>query len=510
MKSFLSLSAVAFLLILTSAAAAQTTFTNSTAIPIGDGTGTTGSQPGVGNPYPSKITVSGMTGAVSNIKVTINSYRHTWPDDVGMLLVAPNGAKMVIWSDVGGANGVSGLNISLDDAAASYLSDAGMLSSGTFKPTSVGDDDMFPLTGATPPPSTCETAGSCPQAAPAGTATFASVFNGIDPNGEWRLYTTDCCGGDTGAIEGGWSITITTSPVAGVRDVPVDMNGDGRTDWAIVRNTGGGTAGQVTWYVAENGGAGINVQPWGVSTDFFVPADFDGDGKDDYAIWRPGSQGMFYILTSGSFTVLIDPFGTTGDDPTVVGDYNGDGKDDVAVYREGATTSDPSVWYYRTAPNTNFYAVNFGQGGDFPVPGDYDGDGTHDFVVQRAGDGNVGIYYKLLSTGSYQVEQFGNSFDVTAPGDYDGDGKTDICTVGNSNGSMVWSYEPSSLPGTTVVTRTWGVSATDFPVPGDYDGDGKYDFAVWRNTGTFYVMSSGTGAITIQNWGTTNDYPVAN
>jgi hypothetical protein len=46
----------------------------------------------------------------------------------------------------------------------------------------------------------------------------------------------------------------------------------------------------------------VDVVHWGVENDVPVPGDYDGDGKTDIAIWRPG-DGFWYIISSkdGSF-----------------------------------------------------------------------------------------------------------------------------------------------------------------------------------------------------------------
>ncbi|HEX2639613.1 MAG TPA: VCBS repeat-containing protein, partial [Pyrinomonadaceae bacterium] len=120
----------------------------------------------------------------------------------------------------------------------------------------------------------------------------------------------------------------------GVVDAPVDFNGDGRTDYVVTRNTGG-TPGQLVWYYALNGAAGTGAVSWGLSTDWVLSEDFDGDGKDDIVIWRPAPAGQaaFYILLSATSTARIVPFGEQGNTPAVTADYDGDGKADPAVYR---------------------------------------------------------------------------------------------------------------------------------------------------------------------------------
>lgn len=192
-----------FCFALTGIASAQTTFTNATSISIPNS--------GSATPYPSAISVSGLPTSITKVTVSLNNYSHTFPDDVDMMLVAPNGTRMVISSDVCGNAPIANLNIVLDDAAANITPDAGTCVSTTYRPSNVGTADPFPAPAST--------SVAAENAAPAGTATFASRFNGIDPNGTWNLFVVDDTTGDAGTLAGGWSITISagfifTNPAA--------------------------------------------------------------------------------------------------------------------------------------------------------------------------------------------------------------------------------------------------------------------------------------------------------
>jgi hypothetical protein len=458
----------------------------------------------VATPYPSSIGVSGLAGTITGVSVTLNGFSHTFPGDVGMVLVGPTGAAFLA-QDGAGSSPVSNVTYSLADFGAAQLPENGAWAAGTFQPTSFFNTDNFP----TPGPGTTY---SVP--APAGTATFATVFNGTAPNGLWNLYVADFESGDVGTISNGWSITITTSGGAIHTQHVLDFNGDGKTDYAVVRNTGGGASGQATWFIQNNGVAGGQTAPFGLASDQFVSGDFDGDGKADIAVWRDqGSNSAFYILQSQTSTLRAETFGLSGDFPDVVGDYNGDGKTDIAVYRPGATAGAQSFWFYRTTQNGPTFVVPWGQNGDFPAPGDYDGDGKNDFVVQRADVGGQGRFWTMLATGAVSSTQFGLSTDVIVPGDYDGDGKTDLAVVRGQGGQIVWYYLPSG--GGPFVQTTFGLAATDSPVQGDYDGDGKTDIAVWRPNADptqnfFWVLQSGNGSVTQFEWGQSGDFPVAN
>lgn len=260
-------------------------------------------------------------------------------------------------------------------------------------------------------------------------------------------------------------------------------------------------------------GLTTNQLDFGSSNDFFVPGDYDGDGKTDPAVWRAGVLGVaaFYILQSSDQTVKTNIFGQTGDDPSIIGDYDGDGKVDPAVYRSGVLSGDPSLWIYQSSlAGGATVPVVWGKNGDFPAPGDYDGDGKNDFSVQRNVGGGMAAFLTKLAAGGTTSNNFGGPTEVIVPGDYDGDGKTDIATVHGVAGSVVWTVMGSL--GVTF-SNFFGNSATDFITQGDYNGDGKTDLSVWRSTGTnfvHFVPIHGTNADLIVTFGKNGDYPVAN
>jgi subtilisin-like proprotein convertase family protein len=201
--------------------------------------GLTGSSTGdPSNPFPSNIYVSGLSGSLSNVTVLINGIAHPSVGDVEMLLVAPSGNMLDLWSNVAAGaaqNSPPASLVTLDDTAGSLLpATGGVVSSGTFLPTAYDTiANQFP----SPAPL------GFPFAAPFGSTTLYQAFNGANPNGTWQLFVADLSAGSTGVINGGWCLNFITSnlpaPTVSVTSSEnPGFTGDSITISAAVSNAG--------------------------------------------------------------------------------------------------------------------------------------------------------------------------------------------------------------------------------------------------------------------------------
>ncbi len=155
---------------------------------------------GAATPYPSTISVSGLTGTVTDVNVTLTGYQHPSPEDVDVLLVGPTGHATVLMTDAGGSTPLSSaVTLTFDDEASGSVT--APVVSGTYQP----DFALFCTT--------CGFGGPSPAPAAPYHQTLA-VYDGKDPNGPWSLFVYDDHvnfdpASVPSAISGGWSLEIT-------------------------------------------------------------------------------------------------------------------------------------------------------------------------------------------------------------------------------------------------------------------------------------------------------------
>ncbi|MGI8684369.1 MAG: S8 family serine peptidase [Acidimicrobiales bacterium] len=200
-----------------------------------------------------------------------------------------------------------------------------------------------------------------------------------------KVVATDVLGAVTSA-----TVPVTVTAGGAVQKPPADFDGNGSSDKAVFRPSTG------QWFVR---GGSPEVTQYGVSGDIPVPGDYDGGASatTDKAVYRP-SAGQWFVR-GGSPEVTH--YGVSGDIP-VPGDYDGNGTTDKAVYRPST-----GQWFVRGGSPE---VTQYGAGGDQPQPGNYDGNATTDKVVYRPSTGQW-----FVRGGSPEVTQYGAGGDVALP-----------------------------------------------------------------------------------------------
>lgn len=157
--------------------------------------GNTGSTIGPATPYPSVLRVSDL-GAITDITVSINGIQHSYAGDLDVLLVGPQGQKIMLMSDVGGIYPAKNVSLSFHDGAA-LLPDADPLSSGIYRPTNyIANDGIETLP------------------APAPGLPYDSALSGLlgtSANGDWQLFVLDDQKNDEGVFINGWALALETN-----------------------------------------------------------------------------------------------------------------------------------------------------------------------------------------------------------------------------------------------------------------------------------------------------------
>ncbi|HEX8071742.1 MAG TPA: FG-GAP-like repeat-containing protein [Pyrinomonadaceae bacterium] len=281
-----------------------------------------------------------------------------------------------------------------------------------------------------------------------------------------------------------------------------DFNGDGKPDLTTA-NFGG----NVSVLLNMCNGSPCNGAAFGAGTNFttgsspasVVVADFNGDGKRDFATANLGSSNVSVLLGNGAgaFGAAANFSAGTGTFGLTAGDFNRDGKTDLAT--ANFSSNNVSVLLGNGA-GSFAAAVNFaaGSGANQVTAGDFNRDGKLDLVTSNFNANNVSL---LLGDGAGNfaaptVFAVGNRPLSLTSGDLNLDGKLDlVVTNGGSSNNM------SVLLGNGA--GSFG-AATNFAVGfqpqeaviGDFNLDGKPDVAVAAENSNFIAvfLGNGTGA----------------
>ena len=159
--------------------------------------------------YPSVINVNTIPGnVITKATVRLIGLSHSWPNDMDIVLVAPDGTRSILMSDAGGgaANALSNENLTFSATAP------------TRTPRDTKIDSAVPqrpanyAVGSLAAEETDTFSGAGPGALRFEPADF-DAFNGVNPNGDWKLYVLDDTAQDTGSITGGWLLSLTVPTV---------------------------------------------------------------------------------------------------------------------------------------------------------------------------------------------------------------------------------------------------------------------------------------------------------
>lgn len=318
--------------------------------------------------------------------------------------------------------------------------------------------------------------------------------------------------------------------------LPIDINGDGKTDLIQQWNNKG-----VLWilvYISNGTGftwtSWINTQqPYATATDGtpgLIAMDVDGDGRSDL-LQQWNNNGTLYLKifpSSGAWFDTAQPWINTnnGFDSTgraspglIALDINGDGKIDLLQqwnnngvlwllpYLSNGSTFVATHWFNTTS--------NYGSGPQ-GTPGliamDVNGDGRTDLVQQWDNNGRLWLL-PIISTESGFVPtswyNTGNNFKTGPQGspglislDVNGDGKADLVQqFNNPDGTLGLATYLSDYAiggsGSFLATGIGGTGQGYASGPGgnpglralDIDGDNKTDLIQqWNNQGTLWVL----------------------
>jgi hypothetical protein len=314
------------------------------------------------------------------------------------------------------------------------------------------------------------------------------IPNGDDPAGSVSVYLRSTSGTWTQAPGSPY-----LQPEPGADDVAIaDFDGDGRPDFAVASySTSNG--GAVLLRNADNSGFHQEGTTMPVPNAATVAAgDLNGDHKPDLVFGSTGTSNLYFALRksgNNGFEDLVTLASPGVKQSVAIGDFSGDGRPDIVSTNQNVSSID--LWVQNASPT-----VGFTHAGPFPVDGHPYGLAVADFNR----DGHLDIAAALFDVDKVQVllGHSNKTFTKEAgqpandgpigveTGDFNGDGAPDVA-VANQAGKRVTVLLRTATgfvpdPSSPIVTN---LAATGLAIA-DFNVDGRPDIAA-ANIGASFV-----------------------
>jgi hypothetical protein len=188
----------------------------------------------------------------------------------------------------------------------------------------------------------------------------------------------------------------------------LDTNGDNKPDQQFVTGADGYVAFSGKWDNAPNTGDGYALYNPNI-----------GKGKPRITFFKDVSPTN-YMESARSF-LSVNPSGAEPIDIPLSGDWDGDGKDGYALYKP---TTETFSFFQKITDSIPFSANTIGQPGDIPVTGDWDGKGKYSFALYRPSTHTFLFYRNITDNRAYQTLAANDAVtgDLPISGDWNGDG----------------------------------------------------------------------------------------
>ena len=313
-------------------------------------------------------------------------------------------------------------------------------------------------------------------------ATSRLNLNGIPGDNDlaWYLMRSNGTGFlDAGRINDSYGLAEDSFYVA-------DFDGDSKDDilTATIRlDLNGIPDDDVAWYLMRSNGiafidGGRINDSYGVVSDNYFIADFDGSGKEDALIsttrldlnGNPGDDDLAWYLMRSNGSTFIDggrintSYGLD-EDEYYVADIDGNGRDDMLISTDrlnlnGIPGDNDLAWYSMRSNGNTFLdggRINdsYGLGEDMYFSADFDNDNDDDIIVATsrlnlngiAGDNDL-AWYLMNSNGNNFIEggmlssSLGKSSDMIIVGKYlsKATGGNDLA-IAEANGPSSWGWK---------------------------------------------------------------------